>query len=62
MGYKGLEASFYCVLWERAYGFVNNISPVVEIDSGYSADVVLRGRMGRRVNVYPGEFNLSCVS
>jgi hypothetical protein len=40
MGYEGLKASFYFSLWECPYSFVKYIAPAVEINSGYSADIV----------------------
>jgi hypothetical protein len=39
--HEGLKASFYFSLWERPYGFVKYIAPIVEINSGYSADLML---------------------
>jgi hypothetical protein len=41
MGYEGLKASFYFSFWEGPYGLVKYIAPVVEINSRYSADLML---------------------
>jgi len=61
MGYEGLKASFYFSLWECPYSFVKYITPVVEINSGYSADLVLWCCMWRGIHINSGKFDLSCV-
>lgn len=41
LGYKGLETSFYFILWQRSDSLVKNSAPVIKIDGRYTTDVVL---------------------
>lgn len=41
MGYKGLKAALYFIFWKSAYGIVNNMAVVIEIDSRHPTDIVL---------------------
>jgi hypothetical protein len=61
MGYEGLKVSFYFIFRKSPYGLVKNIAPAIEINSGYSADIVLRSCKWRSVHVNSGKFDLSRV-
>ena len=61
MGYEGLKATFYFILWKSTDGIVNDSAAVIEVNSRYTADIVLRSCLGRDIHVNPGKFDLSCI-
>ena len=61
MGYEGLKATFYFILWKSTDGIVNDSAAVIEVNSRNTAYVVLRSCLGRGIHINPGKFDLSCI-